>query len=854
MSQVKTKYKALLICLALLVVMPAWGQGFKARLVGRITDTSGAVIPNAAVTATNVDTSIVARSVSTAEGEYVIPELGPGNYKVSVEAQGFRKYVRDGITLNADSTVRIDAALGVGAVNEQVTVSEQVPVVNTETASLGKTIVNQEIVDIPLNGRNYISLAQLSPGVAPAAAGANPNVINGARPDHVSYLLDGASNVTKRGNDPVVTPSIDAIREFTLLTNNFSAAYGRLGAGVVSVALKSGTNKLHGSLYEFLRNDALDARNYFATKNPKLRQNQFGGTLGGPIRKNRSFFFASYEGARVRNEQTRLTRVPTDAERTGLFSTAVLNPYTRTNYANNQVTNISPTALKLLDFVPHANATGAFNYVAMASAQNDSDNFLGKVDHQFSANNRLSAHYLLNRSNGTSPFSGSTLPGFGSQLHHLQQQLAVDFTHMFSTRIVNDARVAFSRHNFREVSVNYGKNTSTDYGIGGVAPDSGLAQITLVGLFGFGDANSLPDVWTDNEYSFSDTLNIVHGAHYIQIGGDYQRSQHFNHYDAFSNGQLAFYGTFTRNVFADFLIGVPLASQRQVGTNTSYLFSNYVGLYVQDDWKVLPSLTVNLGFRWDFNPPPSEKYGHWANFIPSVGKSVVAGTAGYEASVLKTHYRSISPRVGFAYRLPDKKTVLRGGYGVFTVFDLQYTMYQLLAATAYPFANIQLFQAPNGSLSFATPFPTVGGTAPGASTPNGWDYQNPTPYMQQWNFTVGRDFGHNIGLEVSYVGTKGTHLSALANINQPMRTATGNIVPYPAYSRVYFVNLAANSNYNALQISLQKRFSDGLSFRSNFTWSKSIDDASYVGAQFTALDPNNLRGERGLSANNRGRI
>jgi len=854
MSRLRMSCTLLCICVVLLVVSPSWGQGLKARLVGRVTDNSGAVIPNATVVATNVETQIQSRTSTTAEGEYVIPELSPGNYKVAVEAQAFQTYIREGITLNADTTVRVDAALRVGAVSDQVTVTEQVPVINTENATLGKTIGNQEIVDIPLNGRNYISLAQFSPGVAPAAAGANPNVINGARPDHVSYLLDGFSNVGKRGNDPVVTPSLDAIREFTLLRNDFSAAYGRLGAGVISVALKSGTNRLHGSAYEFLRNDAFDARNYFATRNPKLRQNQFGGTLGGPIIKNKTFFFFSYEGARVRNEQTKLTAVPTDDQRTGLFSTPVLNPYTKTTYPGNQVTNISPVSAKLLDFIPHANQSGVFNYVAMDSAQNDSDNILIKIDHQVSANDRLSGHYIVNRSNGTSPFSGSTLPGFGSNLHHLQQQAALDFTSSFTASIVNDARVAFSRHNFHELSVNYGKNTSADYGIAGVAARTGLAQISLAGMLGFGDANNLPDLWTDNEYSLNDTLNIVHGTHYIQIGGDYQRSQHFNHYDAYSNGLFLFNGTFTRNVFADFLIGVPIATERQVGTNTSYLFSNYAGAYVQDDWKVRPSLTLNLGLRWDYNPPPAEKYGHWGNFIPSVGKTVVAGTPGYAYAVLQTHYRNFSPRVGFAYRLPDNKTVLRGGYGIFTAFDLQYTQYQLLAATQYPFANLQLFQAPNGSLSYANPFPTVGGTAPGASTPSGWDYDNPTTYNQQWNFTIARDLGHNLGLEVGYVGTKGTHLSALANIDQPIRSASGTVLPYPSYSRIYFVHLGANSTYNALQISLEKRFSGGLSFRSNFTWSKSIDNASYVAAQTIALDPNNLRGERGLGANNRGRI
>ena len=854
MTQVRSKFQLLFVCIAFLMAMPALGQGYKARITGHITDTAGAVVLNATVTATNVDTGIRTHSATTADGEYVIPELSPGNYTVTVEAQGFQKYLRAGVTLNADSVVRVDATLTVGSVTQQITVTEQVPVINTETPTLGETISNHEILDIPLNGRNYLNLALLSPGVAPAAAGSNPDVINGSRPDHVDYLLDGVSNVAKRGNNPVVQPSIDAIQEYTLLSNDFSAVYGRLGGGIISVALKSGTNKFHGSAYDFLRNTVMDGFNYFATSNPALHQNQFGGTLGGPIIRDKTFFFFSYEGLRNSSQQTSLSAVPTDPERTGLFPTPVYDPYTKAYYPGNQVTNISPIATNLLSFVPHANASGAYNYVSLGSAQANTNNYLIKIDHQLTPNSRLSGHYMGGGTFATSPFAGSSLPGFGSSEHQPQQQAALDFTRTFNASVVNDVRFAFSRMNFQNTSVNYGKNTSSDVGITGVAPGTGLAQVTMVGLLSFGDANSLPDVWTDNEYSFNDSLNIVRGNHYFQVGGDYERSQHFNQYAAFTNGLLAFYGTFTKNVIADFLIGVPLASEQQVGTTRSYLFSNYLGFYMQDDWKVLPSLTLNLGLRWDFNPPASEKYGNWGNFIPSVGKTVVSGTQGYPRSVLQTQYTNFSPRVGFAYRLPDQKTVLRGGYGIFTAYDLQYTEYELLASNQYPFAKILLYEEPNGSLSLGNAFPTAGGAAQGASTPNGWDYQNPTSYTQQWNLTLARDLSHNIGVQVSYVGTTGAHLSALEYLNQPTRTPTGSISPFPSYSRIDYVNLEANSNYNALQLSVQKRFSGGLSFKSNFTWSKSIDDASYVGTQFVVLDPNDFSLDRGLSADNRGRI
>lgn len=854
MLQLFGKHRTIMVCSVLLLAISLWAQGFKARLVGRVTDPSGAVIPGAAINVTNTETGIVTRSQASADGEYVVPELSPGNYRVAVEAPGFRSYTRTDITLNVDSTVRVDAALQVGATSEQVTVTEQAPVVNTENASLGKVVSNQEILDIPLNGRNYISLAQLSPGVTPAAAGANPNVINGARPDHVNYLLDGVSNVAKRGNDPIVTPSLDAIREFTLLTNNFSAAYGRLGAGVLSVALKSGTNKFHGSFYDYLRNDAFDARNYFSTRINKLRQNQFGATFGGPIKRDKTFFFFSYEGFRQIADDTRTSRVPSDNERNGIFATAIRNPATGKPFPNNTVTPISPIAQKLLELVPHANTAGVLNFTAMQAGENNTDNFLGKVDHQLSTNDHLAFNFVLNRANAFAPFSGSPIPGFGSSPYHLQQQGSATWTHTFSSTLINDARIAFSRHDFHELPANASSRSASTYGINGIPDHVGLPAIVVAGQFSFGDANNLPDIWTDNEYTVSDTINVVRGRHFIQVGGDYQRSQHFNHYDAFSNGQMQFGGTFTGNAFADFLVGIPVASQHQVGTNRSYLFSNYGGLYLQDDWKVRPNLTLNVGLRWDLTMPPSEKYGRWGNFIPSAGKTIVDGTPGYDASVMKTNYKAFSPRFGFAYRLPNQRTVVRGGYGIFTAADLQYTQYQLLAANQYPFAVQVVVQSPTGQLSLANPFPTV--TSPGsfAAAPNGWQYDNPTPYMQQWNLTVAQDIGRNMGFEISYVGNKGTHNSVLLSLNQGRRSPTGTTFPYPQYSRVLYEALIGSSNYHGLQMSFNKRFGSGLGVRSNFTWSKSIDDGSYVAAAFIPQDSTNLAAERGLGANNRGRV
>jgi hypothetical protein len=287
-----------------------------------------------------------------------------------------------------------------------------------------------------------------------------------------------------------------------------------------------------------------------------------------------------------------------------------------------------------------------------------------------------------------------------------------------------------------------------------------------------------------------------------------------------------------------------------VGTNKSYLFSNYFGVFIQDGWKLLPGLTLNLGVRYDLNRPPVEKYDRWANFIPELGRQVLAGEEGFGRALVKTDRNNFAPRIGFAYRpFGDAKTVVRGGYGIYYGFDLQFTMYQLLGATAFPFTRLEIYPAiAVGNPSLANPFPASRpGLSPGANSPNGWDFENPTPYTQNWNLTIGREIANNLGVEASYVGTKGTHQSVTLNINQAIRTPQGSMLPFPGFGRIALQSLGASSSYNALHLSVRKRFSRGLAFRSSFAWSKAIDNASFGSAARQPQDPRDLRAERGLA-------
>jgi hypothetical protein len=848
------------VSLCVILTAPfTFSQGYKATLVGRITDRSGAVIRQARVTATNIETNLALSTQSDEHGSFVLAPLTPGLYRVCIAADGFKGFMREGLSLAIEQTARLDVELSVGALSEVIAVQSESPLITTENGSLGQVITNREILDLPLNGRNYLALAQLAAGVAPVTDGANPHSLNGARSDHVNYLIEGVSNINRRGNEPVAAPSIDAIQEFKIITHNFSADYGRLGGGVISVALRSGANQFHGTLFEFLRNDALDARGFFDQSVPILKRNQFGGVLSGPLSKDRTFFLVNYEWLRNREEQTRITRVPTVQERVGVFSTAIRNPFTRQPYPNNAIPSeqLSPVALKLLSFIPQPNRAGALNFLTVVPFAQNNDSFIAKVDHQLSRSDSFTARFLLSDHSNSNPARSTPLPGFGALRNGRRQQWSFTHSHIFGSTLTNEARFGFVRDNFAERSVNAGRNTAAEVGINGVPAGVGLPNLSIAGFPEFGDATFLPDEWTDNEYIVSDTLSRTAGKHYLRAGGDFQRSQHFNLFAAFAAGQAAFLGSFTGNAFADFLLGLPAGTQRQVGTNKSYLFSNYFGFFVQDDWKLGPNLTLNLGLRYDVNQPPVEKYDRLANFIPSLGRALRVGEPGYPRSLVKTDYNNLAPRVGFAYRpFGEERTVIRGGYGIFNSFDLQFTQYQLLGASAFPFTRLEQFLATAvGNPSLADPFPANRPSAtPGASTPNGWEYENPTPYLQSWNLSVARELTQNLGIEVAYVGTKGTHQSATLNINQTIRTPQGNVTPYPGFGRILVQSLGANSNYHALQITVQKRFSRGLGFRSNFTWSKALDNASFGAPARQPQDPRNLRAERGRADFDRRRV
>ena len=631
---------SLLLSLACILVgsPPAiFGQSLAGSVVGRVVDPAGLPVAAAQVSARNHSTNWEYNSSTDPNGYYAITGLAPGNYQLRVVAPGFSILVDPEIDVTVSQEVRADAQLQIGAVEETVTVHASHEVLETEDGERGETIFEREIRDLPLNGRNYLSLALLIPGVVPAAAGQNPHNINGARPDHVAYLLDGLPNSRRRDHEQVVLPSLEAVQQFKLLTDAYAAEYGRM-EGVLSVVLRSGGNQFHGSAFEFLRNDAVDARGFFDRQTPSLKRNQFGALLGGAIRQDSTFFLVSYEGVRDRQRQTRLSRVPTLDERLGQFAAPLRDPLTRRPFADNRIPaeRIDPVAQALLAYVPEPNRAGAFNFDAAENLSADTDVLTLKLDHRLNAKDSLSARAIWDRRAAADPFRSTTLPGFGSESRRRGQQWGLTYTRVFSPSVLNEFRAGFGRLTFGETSVNAGASLAAEAGIAGVAPGSGLSNINIAGYSPFGDSVALPSDWTANSFPVADTFTWTKGGHLLKFGAEYERSQYFELFGAFTMGQFGFINGFSGNSLGDFLLGLPAQAQRQVGTNKAYLFSGSVGAFAQDSWRVAPRLTLTFGLRYDRVRPPVEKHDRWANVRPALGRSIYEGDPAEPSSLMRT--------------------------------------------------------------------------------------------------------------------------------------------------------------------------------------------------------------------------
>ncbi|MFN7925623.1 MAG: carboxypeptidase regulatory-like domain-containing protein [Bryobacteraceae bacterium] len=898
---------ALPLC-AVLLTAAAYAQTELATLTGAVNDSTGAAVAGAAISVTNEATNVASSTASNDNGRYVLPSLKPGVYRVTVSHSGFKKQVQSGVTLQVNQTARLDLVLQVGDVSEQVTVSAEASLLETETSSRGAVIDQRKMVELPLNGRDYNQLALLSPGVlTPTPRLSSIGFkgafnVNGNRAFHNAFQLDGVDNTSYstsfRGNNvQVVQPSVEALQEFKIQTNAYSAEFGRSAGALINAVIKSGTNDLHGSGYEFLRNRELDANNFFANKNsaskPFRLRNQFGGTLGGPIRRDKTFLFGDYEGLRDRVGTVRLSSVPQMPWRAGRFNVPIANPFNpndtgadfrqpATPDCNNQgscwiipANLIDPVGQKVVDVNPAPNTGVAGqldnNYVNVPIDRTRTDQFDLRGDHSVNTKVNLFGRYSFADTNlfrpGPRPglSEGSFNDTFGAAQWR-SQAIASGLTWTLSPSLISETRVGFSRGNFfqRPPNADSGcpekliglKNAPSDEAICGGIPVMNMPGGNLRRI---GRTTSVPQFQTPRSLNIRSSLASIRGVHAIKYGGEYLHVQTGIRDVSALLGSFTYSGRFTgqngtyQGGIADLLLGFPTRYQQDSNTVFNQ-WQNMYFLFAQDDWKVARTFTFNYGLRYEYATPPRERDNQWANYIPTAGAFVTAKNGGaYDRALIHPDRNNFAPRLGFSWNAM-KRTVVRGGYGVFYNHSNRNGREGMLGFN-FPFivqgdtniAGSNNLKSTNAFMRLSTGIPAGFVDATKVSIPSlARKAQDPfqrTTYVQQWNFGIQQELAQDLIFDVAYVGNGGRKLAAFRNLNQRVVVYGANGAPtagaLPLTDKnilgdVQYLENTGVSNYHSLQVRLEKRFSRGLSALASYTWGKaltnSVDHLSTSGA------------------------
>jgi hypothetical protein len=872
----KSKLRTLLlVVLSLLLPVTIAAQTHRGSLRGTIYDPNQAVIPGATVTVTSVATGEVRATTTDRSGDYAISSLAAGIYQVDVEGSSFQKY-SERIEILVNQEQRLNVTLSPSGPAPQQIDSTYDAQLKKDSASLGTVIENRQITGLPLDGRNFYELSLLVPGAVPPAPGSAGSArgdfafsVNGAREDANNFLLDGVYNVDPKLNTFGVRPSVEAIREFEMLTSTYDASFGRNPGAQVNVILKSGSNDFHGSAFEFHRNAALDARNFFAPASepkPKYIRNQFGGAFGGPIKHDRTFFFVDYEGTRSREGITRITNVPTALERAGNFSQSVFgiptNPFTGMPFDNGIIPDffINPVGRAIANLYPLPNRNVPFqNFVSSPILRDDNDSFDARVDHKLTDRADLTFRYSFGDRDLFEPFTGasfSLLPGFGDTVKRRSQNGMGTLTLVLTPNLVNESRVAFNR--VAASVTQEGSVLNSDVGLPTISSrerDLGLSFITITGFSPLGDEGNNPQDSVTNVYQFLNNSSYVHGNHLFKFGADLRFSQQNAFRDVESRGRLQFSPFFqlTNNALGDLLLGFPLLTSVAHVDNPQRIRTESYNFFINDSYRVTQRLTINAGLRYEYNSPPVDADDRANVFDVATRSLVQVGTNGVPRSGFDADKNNFAPRVGFAWSIGEKN-VLRGGYGIY------YDQSPLAPAEALYFNspffdNNIFFSLPGLPLTLDNPFPSFFPfPLPDSALAIQRDLR--TGYMQHWNLNIERQLGSRSVLEVAYVGSKGTKLLTARDINQPQPSVLPPGLPFvprpdPRFDDIDLLESRANSIYHALQARFQQRLTRGFSALASYTWSKSIDDASNF---FTSAgDPNfpqnsfNLAAERGLS-------
>ncbi len=908
-----------------LACLSASAQQTTGNIRGTVSDPSGAVVQNASVTAHQEETGLARTATTDGSGNYLLLELPVGHYRLEITATGFQKYLQDGISLDVNETAAVPIRLAVGSEKELVQVQADAELIQPTVTSLGQVVHEREILDLPLDGRNFSQLGWLQPGVVPLTPGlaeaggslrdGQAYAVNGQRPESNNFLIDGANNFNGVDGGFVLKPPIDTIAEFRILTHNSNAEFGSSLGSTTNIITRSGSNMMHGAVWEFLRNDAFDATRYPATTAQPLKQNQFGGSIGGPVRKDKTFFFAFYEGFRNRRGETAGSTVPSLKQRNGDFSelcdTTNGESFDSAGFCSNpahqlylEVTNpptpfpfnqvpppfISSFSQNLLSLFPKPN-TGLNTYTSTVTRHDDFNEGGLRVDHYLTARDALNFRYIISDGTRFDPLSpaGASVPGFPVGETHRAQSLGAQETHTFSPSVIGVLRFSFLRNKFLfgertnhtpPSALGFNYQPSLDVAIG-------PPFIQINGYTSVGDPITGPRDSFENAYDESGSLSWIRGKHELKFGGGYQHL-HVNALQGIATNGFFVVAPFPlSDAFASFLIGQPVFFLQGRGDFSRGINGHSLNGYVQDTFKATSRFTLNVGLRYDLPFPYTEIHNRQTLWIPGRQSTVMPnapagllypGDKGVPPGLIPLYKKAFAPRVGIAWDpTGSSKWLVTSAYGIF--YEPYYTGQggPLQAPISAPpdLQTEQISLSPTQPLNFSDPYngnPPAAGTFATPLTNLTLAQNLPLPYTQDWDLNIQRSLANDFLLEVAYVGTKGTKLPRFIEGNpavyvpgvdssgDPLSTSgnadqrrlySGCTLADPPntciYSSTGLIAGIANSSYNALEASLKKRFSHGLSFLASYTFSKSIDDASSFNMTGSAAKP--VAGENDLAQN-----
>ena len=887
-----------LTAFASLLCTMALAQTTTGSVFGTVTDQAGNVVANAAVTITDTQTGIARSAQTNSSGNYVFPSLPAGDYSVSTQAAGFSKQTKAGLHVDANQNAQASFSLSVGSESQTITVNAGAPLIETRESQLGETVDQKRIEDLPLNGRDASSLVQLVPGVTSYSAqqpGGNQYgttfAVNGTRTNEDSFYLDGAFDTSLFITGGNLLPNPDALQEFRLLTNNFDAEFGRFPGGVVNVITRSGSNQFHGLVYDYLRNDALNLKNYFNTTITPLKQNQFGGNFGGPILHDKAFFFGSYEGLRIHTPTIIASGslvTPTPAEASGDFRSLprsqwpMLNgvPYSCNGEEGVICSNLlDPVSQNLLKRVPLADPVTGMTPQQSASGNTSANQYLIHIDYQPVQSHEISGMFFQSRATNDNPNQGGNqiLSYSGGTSTDNQTNVVLADVWTVSPNKLNTFRPFYTLNHENLTNLYDGPSWSdlgSQIGIGALPLTQ--PQVAINGYWTMGMGSGGPDNLHQQSFGAEDTFDWSAGNHSLRMGGSFIWNRYAEQGEYLGTGEATFSGFATGNALADFLLGRANTFRQNNGASHS-LHQPDGALFGQDDWRITHKLTLDLGLRWEvFSPFTGQK--NFGTFVPNVQSQrfpnaplglLTAGDPGVPDGIVKTQWTAFSPRVGFAYDVfGNGSTALRGGYGIFyasRAVSLTTNPEQqpfILDNTITDTPNLITPYAPN-----ADPFPYV------------VDLQNPTfhsgatlssipldataPYVQEFNLTLEQQLGSDWAMRLAYVGSLSRKFYLSRDQNEPIYTpgaststdALNSRRPYQPTPSTYVFGAivendpAGNASYNALQLTMTKRFSHGVSLLASYVWSKSEDISSVDPSNITLTlsDQNNIGVDRARS-------